>query len=231
MVLCRRTYFYSFTPLNLLNLKSAFTFPFKVPKWIQKIGIIAMAGIIPIAGPLIWFGWGLEIAAGIIYNREEQLPKLDILRILGYGFQGLILLLIYSIPIFLFAIPFWITPFIPEFFNESTSSALSTILTFTSAGLILISFFIEILILPAVLGNFIAANQVDAGLRFGEVFRLIKATPRLYLVLFFCTLLGEIVALLGILPCLIGILITSPLISTWLGHLYGQTFRKAAQLK
>lgn len=60
-----------------MNLGQAFSFPFQDPDWLKKIGLMALISLIPIVGPIIVLGWGLDITRRVITRSPIILPEID----------------------------------------------------------------------------------------------------------------------------------------------------------
>ena len=83
-------------------------------------------------------------------------------------------------------------------------------------------------VLPAALGQFAATGQMGAAFRFSEVFALVRAAPMAFLLTLLGSVLASIVASLGIILCIIGVIFTSAWAATVTGHLYGQAYKTAS---
>jgi hypothetical protein len=69
---------------------------------------------------------------------------------------------------------------------------------------------------------------MSAGFRFGEVFGMVRAVPVAYLMALLGGFVASIIASLGVILCVIGILFTAVYAYTINAHLYGQAYNEAA---
>lgn len=84
----------------------AFTWPFRGPKWVEKIVIVGLIGLIPIVGVINNLGWMLA-AIDRIRNGEEGLPPANF-DYLGKGLQLLVVLLVYGFVVIVVASVFFV---------------------------------------------------------------------------------------------------------------------------
>lgn len=208
----------------------AFSFVFKDPDWLKKVAIAGLIGLIPIIGQFYIFGWGLEITRRIINHEPDLLPDVDFGGFLSKGFQAWVITLVYSIPIIIFMIPLQLVGPVGASLqlDQDTLSYLMIAVSVCCGGLLLIYSIFMGLVLPASLGNFVRHGNLGAGLRFGEVFGLFKAAPVSYLLVLVGSFIVGLIAPLGTIACLVGVIITQAYGLAIMGHLIGQAYNDAS---
>lgn len=187
-----------------MSLNAAVRDLFSDPKWLRKIALVSLAGLIPILGFIVILGWGLENFRRKLAHPEDPLPEPTFLTTFSSGFQGWILTLIYTIPIYLLALPLWITPFITDAFTPKTGAAIdlgARIFSFSTIGLYLLWM---VLVMPAVFGRFLTANDLGAGLALRSAISDVKSAPREFLTVFLTAILGATLSILGLIACMVG---------------------------
>jgi hypothetical protein len=213
-----------------MEFGQAFTYVFKDPDWLKKIALTGLIGLIPIVGLFYILGWALEMARRVINNEPEILPDIDFGTFLGKGFQAFIIALIYSIPAIIFSLPPQLVgPIAGTLPQDSNTPAIAiTVVSLCCGGLTLIYNILLGFMLPAALGNFAAKGQLGAGLRFNEVFGLVKAAPVSYLLVLVGEIIVGIISPLGVIACIIGIVVTEAYGMAVMGHFIGQAYKVAS---
>jgi hypothetical protein len=212
-----------------MEFGKAFSFAFEDPDWLKKLGIGALLMIIPFIGWLVVAGWGIEITKRVIQHDPQPLPDWsDFGGYLVKGLQVFVIGLVYSLPIILVNIcQQGVTLFGQQ--GDTTDQNILMAVTVLAVCFGCVSFIYSIFlgfILPAALGNFAATGQLGAGFRFGEVFGLVRAAPVAYLLALLGGFVASLIASLGIILCVIGILFTAVYAYTINAHLYGQAYNQ-----
>jgi hypothetical protein len=219
------------TRRDTMDFGRAFSYVFEDPDWLRKIGIMALISIIPIIGQLVLIGWMLRITRRVIDGDQHPLPDVDFSQDLVTGFQGWVVMLVYALPLIVLAIPSAIIDSVNAGYSYYDSNAGNGILLLFSLCFGLFSFLYGLFmafVLPAALGNMVAKDSLGAGLRFGEVWNLLRSNPSAYLVVLLGTILSGIIGSLGLIACFIGIFLTSAYAFAINGHLYGQAYRDSS---
>lgn len=183
------------------NFGETLTYMFKDPKWVGKVVVGALFGIIPIVNFVVG-GYALRVVDNVRGDREPPLPEW------GGDFgklwvSGLILAVIG----FLYGIPVWILSGIAGAVGGDTRSggvtAVAVIVGLIAFVLaILLFFWIQGAIINyAIKGNFAAAFE------FGTIWDMIKRNAgRMVLTVVFVVvvsiIIGVVSAVLGIIPCI-----------------------------
>jgi hypothetical protein len=212
-----------------MEFGKAFSFAFEDKDWIKKLGIGALLMIIPFIGWLVVAGWGIEITKRVIQHDPQPLPDWsDFGGYLVKGLQVFVIGLVYSLPIILVNIcQQGVTLFGQQ--GDTTDETILMAVTVFAVCFGCVSFIYSIFlgfILPAALGNFAATGQMGAGFRFGEVFGLVRAAPVAYLLALLGGFVASLIASLGVILCVIGILFTAVYAYTINAHLYGQAYNQ-----
>lgn len=213
-----------------MDFGKAFSYPFQDPDWVKKILIPAVVMLIPIVGGFIVMGWMLEITRRVIRQDPTPLPELDFGKNLSDGFKGFVIGLVYAIPAIIFSLPPAIASSLIGTADSSNVEAMGAVIAIVSVccyGLLFIYSLLLAVVVPAALGNFVAKESLGAGLRFGEVFALVKAAPGAYLMVLLGVILASIIAQLGTIACVIGLFATFAYSFAVQGHFYGQAYNEA----
>ena len=222
-----------------MNFGRAFTYIQEDPEWLKKVAIAALVMLIPIIGQITLLGWSLEITRRVIKGEPELLPDWSNFgEYLSKGFQAFVISFVYLLPVYIVSGcsqslgP--IVHAIGENANSDTIQAMSGVIGIVGICLscFLIAYEIVIgFILPAALANYVVTGQISAGFRFSEIIGLVRAAPGAYFMSLLGMILGGIVASLGLIACIIGVLFTSAYAYAVYAHFWGQAYNaaKAAQ--
>lgn len=206
----------------------AFTFVFEDEEWIKKVLLAGVILLIPVIGWLAVGGWLVEIVRRVIAKDPNPLPDWsDFGGYIGKGFQAFVIAFVYELPLLLLqgclqgAILLVSDPSVG---SDETVTTLVTIASLCFGCISLLYGIFMGFVLPAALGNFAAQGSLGAGFRFGEVFGLVKAAPGAYLIVLLGGFVASIVASLGVIACIVGVLFTSAYAYAVVGHLSGQAY-------
>lgn len=216
-----------------MDFGQAFTFVFKDPDWVKKVLIAALISIIPIIGQLYLLGWGLEITRRVAAGETTPLiPETDFGGFLGRGFKAAIVGFVYAIPIYIIMAPIVATSFGLESAGvDEETLALVTSMVSLCCGCLMVLYAILInFLLPAAFANMTIHNSIGAGLRFREVFGLVKASPVSYLIALLGVMVAGLVGSLGTIACGIGVLLTYAYAMLIMGHFYGQAYTQSKNI-
>ncbi|MCD6284773.1 MAG: DUF4013 domain-containing protein [Anaerolineae bacterium] len=210
-----------------MDFDKAFTFVFDDPDWLKKVAINALIGLIPLIGQIYLLGWGLEVARRVATRSITPLPDVDFGTYLGHGFKAFVVSLVYTVPIFVIAVPMVVVAAVAENAGVGRDVANIILLIVNLGGglLILLYSLVMGLLLPAALTRAVVFGSIRDGLQFGQVFGLVRAAPVAYLLTLVGTLLaGMLASLVGSLACGVGIIFTLAYQQLVTGHLYGQAY-------
>ena len=216
-----------------MNFGEAFSYQFKDPDWAKKMlipGIIALIGSIIIIGPIVLLGWGLEITRRVLRQDPTPLPELDFGQNLIDGLKAFVVGLVYALPAIIISIPLGIlTGLMSEGgMDQEAVAPMVAILSLCCNGLIALYSLAIWFILPAAFANMVANDgNLGAAFRFSEVISLVRAAPGAYLLVLVGMLLSGIIAQLGVIACVVGLIFTLPYSMSINSHLYAQAYLEA----
>ena len=207
-----------------MNFTLSFSFMFQDKAWFNKIALPALCMLIPIVGWLIVLGWALKITKNVIAGIEQPLPDLDFGKDLLRGFFASLIGLIYSLPVsILSSLSTWIGNWF--YFDNEVASIFIAFVT-ASIGLLtfVLGVFSSFLTLAAI-ANYVAKDDFGAAFRFSDVFASLKKKIGDWLIVAVGMLLAlGIIAPLGTIACIIGVVITLTYGLAVSGHLLGQAY-------
>lgn len=211
-----------------MDFGKAFSFVFDDEEWLTKIGIAGLIVLIPLVGGIVIFGWGLEVAKRVIQKDPEPLPDWsDFGGYLVNGFLGILISFVFFLPVIL--VQGCSTGLTPLLENMNQDSAL-TVIWIVTACFGCFTFLYSLaayLVLPAALGRFAATGEIGAAFKFGEVFGMVRENLGTYALVLLGMLVSSLVASIGVIACVIGVLFTSAYSAVILGHLIGQSYNVA----
>ncbi len=201
-----------------MDIGKSFTYMFEDKKWIEKILIGGLLGIIPIVN-FIPVGYALRALKNRAENRADILPDWDDWG--GDWVRGALVFvasLVYAIPILLLAIPYGIVMAVTQ--QGSGEGGVCSGLYSCGASLWGI---VMAIVLPAGIIKYATEGTFGSFFRFSEIFRFISDNISNYIIALLLILVAGIAAgIVGSILCGIGLLFTefwSYLVSA---HLLGQ---------
>lgn len=212
-----------------MDFGKAFSFVFDDEEWIKKIGVAGLISLIPIIGSVIVVGWGFEVIRRVINDDPTPLPDWsEFGDHLVKGFLVVVVAFVYALPVILVqSCSVGFIPLLESGDQEAVTAIISIVSICLSCVILLYSIFLGF-VLPAAIGNYAAKDEFGAAFRFGKVFRLVRQNLGAYGVVFLGNLLAGLVASLGVIACLVGVLFTSAYAMVVNGHLTGQAYRLAS---
>jgi len=81
------------------------------------------------------------------------------------------------------------------------------------------------LVLPAAIANYAATDDISAAFKLGEVFKMVRDNIGTYAMVLLGGIVASLVASLGSIACVIGVLFTSVYSFAINGHLWGQAYK------
>ena len=216
-----------------MNFGLAFSYIFEDTDWIKKVGIAAAVMLIPLVGPIILGGWGLEITRRIINDDPTPLPGWeDFSGYISKGFQVFVVGLAYFLPLILVVVCGQTAAIVPAAMvgenNPDVAGGLITVIMLCISCFAIIFGLAAAVLMPAAIGNLAATGELGAAFRFNEIFGLVRAAIGPYILsVLLVGLAASLLSPVGALLCGIGTLITSAYISAVSSHLYGQAYKIA----
>ncbi|HKW59837.1 MAG TPA: DUF4013 domain-containing protein [Candidatus Dormibacteraeota bacterium] len=191
----------------------AFTYPFRDPKWVEKIVIVGLIGLIPIVGVINNLGWMLA-AIGRIRAGEEGLPPANF-DYLGRGLQLFVVLLVYGFLVLLVAGVFFVPAVV--LLNTESGDHGNAFLTVIGVLLLLFAFAVAVagfllayLVRPAIV---LAVDHrgIEGGFDVAAILRRVREKPADALIAGLMLIAAGFIGSLGAyLLCFVGTIFTIP---------------------
>lgn len=210
-----------------MDFGKAFTFVFDDEEWIKKIGIGGLLSLIPILGGFVVLGWAVEITKRVIKGEAEVLPDWsDFGGYLTKGFLAFLVAFVYLLPVILVQ-SCTSLPFLYENADE-TWTTIFTIVTICTSCFTALYSLLAYLVLPAAIGGYAATGELGAAFKLGGIFRMVKDNLGTYGLVLLGGIVASLVASLGTIACVIGVLFTLVYSLAINGHLWGQAYQVSA---
>ncbi len=218
-----------------MDFGRAFSYVFEDSDWMKKVGIAALAMLVPILGQIAVLGWSLEITRRLIMGQvTDLLPDwTDFMDHFMRGVKAFVIGLVFALPSIFISICqgiFNVLATNPDFSSSDAGGAFVAGVGIVSMCIGCFSFLYSIflgVVMPAAYANFVVSGEIGAGLRFGEIFGLVRAAPGPYLMALLGGIVTGIIAMLGMIACFIGVVFTAALAMAMNAHLYGQAYNAA----
>ena len=205
-----------------MKYSKAFSYVFEDSNWISKILIAGLISLIPIVGQIYISGWLVEIVRRVKAGRTDILPATHFSYFLTLGLKMFVVVLIYSLPVSI------ITSLI-SVVNRSIDADSSGFVVMIAVSVSCLGSIISILLGVALsmltsYGTIKLAetDQIRPCLNIREAFYCIRDNFKLFLIVMLFHILISIIAPMGMVACLIGLIFTIPYASAVSGHLIGQ---------
>jgi hypothetical protein len=209
-----------------MDFGKAFSFVFEDEDWIKKIGVGGLISLIPIIGVFLVLGWGVEVIKRVIGDDAEILPDwIDFGGYLIRGFLVFLVVFVYLLPVILVQSCGSGLPFLTDSYNQE---ALTTAMWLVTACFTCLSVLYSIaayLVLPAAIANYAATDDIGAAFKLGEIFKMVRDNIGTYAMVLLGGIVAGLIASLGTIACLIGVLFTSVYSFAVNGHLWGQAYK------
>lgn len=218
-----------------MDIGSAFTFVFDDEEWIKKLAIgggILLAGtilspiLIGLALLLPIGGYMLETLKNVRDGQPVPLPEwTDFGDLFRKGLMVFVIAIVYNIPaILLSCASGGINAFAPQL-DSDAAAALSAVAVCLSCVQIIVSLVLNALV-PAALIRYAQYDTLGSAFQFREIFSFISANIGDYIIAILLSWVAGLVAVLGLILCVIGVFFTGFWTYLVAANLYGQLARK-----
>lgn len=196
-----------------MDIGLALTYVTRDPQWIKKVligGLIVLVSalfsiiLVGLLGLAVFGGYIVRTVRNVTNGEPNPLPEWDDMGgDLARGLKAFVGLLVWLAPV-------WILSICAGGLNFADSDGAAAFATILQLCLITpISILLGIFVIPVIIGRFAENEQIGTMLQFGEVIADIRATPisifLLYLVL---SIITGLLAYVGLIACLIGVIFT-----------------------
>jgi len=210
----------------------AFSYVFKDKDWFKKIGIISLVALIPIVGQLVVYGWMMNITKRVMDRDPTPLPDMDFGADLSRGFMGFVISFVYSLPLLLVYGLIMILSVASSYTGSEQAAEILASLLSICAGFIMLVYGIFIaLIIPAAFTRYLEKASLAAAFDFSEVFKQVRLNLGAYFMVVLGTFVAGLIAPIGFIACIIGVMLTYTYSMAVMGHFYGQAHNEANKNK
>jgi hypothetical protein len=206
------------------DLGRSFTFTFQDPRWLEKV---VVGGLFYIATFLIigWFfllGYMARVVRNVVEGRDDQLPEWnDLGTMFADGFKLFLVGFIWLLPMFVLVMGVVLIAITTEqMAGEQVGGVMTGCMMIIIVPLALMITFI----MPAALVRAAVHQNVQAGLKVGEVLAFVKANFVNYLLAFVVYLAASFLGQMGVIIFCIGVFFTSFWGLVVASHAYGQVW-------
>jgi hypothetical protein len=212
-----------------MDIAYAFSFPFKDENWIKKLLIFGVITLIPIVGWLVLLGFMADVVRRTLNDDPILMPDLDFGRQLSTGFRLFVVSLIYSLPAIILMGLAYIPPMIAAGMKGDNTEMITAIMSFFMVccmGIVFLYIIFIGFLIPIALVKSILEGTIGAGLKFGEIFAVLKAGFLNYLIVLLVTGIGSsILNSIGSMVCGVGVLFTLPYSVAMQANLMAQAYK------
>jgi hypothetical protein len=220
-----------------MDIGSAFTFVFDDEDWIKKLAIgggITLVGailtpiLIGLALLLPIGGYVLETIKNVRDGQATPLPEwTDFGDLFSKGLMVFVIILVYNIPSLILSC----ASVGISFAGPSLDSDVAEALGFVSICISCVQFIVSIVayaLIPAALIRYAQFDSLGSAFQFGEIFSFISANIGDYIIAVLLSWVASLVAIFGLILCVIGVFFTGFWSYLVTANLIGQLARKAA---
>lgn len=213
-----------------MDIGKAFSFVFDDENWIVKVLIGGVLTLVPLVGGFLLYGYGLELMKNVIQGRSKPLPEWDDWGDkLVKGIMYFVVSFVYALPIVIVAGCFGLLmAAVGATGSEDAANVIGSAGGICIGGLAILYGILITLALPAALGRYLETGDLGAAFRFGEVFALVRDNIGVWIIVIVFTWLAGLIASLGVVLCVIGILFTAFWANMVMMYLWGDAYRQAS---
>jgi hypothetical protein len=192
------------------NISDSIAWPMRDPRWLRKMALMGLIGLIPIVGQMAVYGWMLAALENLRAGRQELPPA---------GFDHLargavlwIVIVVWSlIVLMLVAALFIMGAVFASIGANQGSGAASALGILLFMGAWLVGICCLLLIYPLQVPIMLATDRagIAGGLDFTGIIRTALAHPSQTIVAGLMVIVADVIGSLGFVLCLIGVIVTS----------------------
>jgi hypothetical protein len=191
-----------------MNIGKSLSFVFEDKKWIEKVLIGGVLMLIPLLGPILLMGYGVQLVRNVRNHDPEPLPAWDDWGTkIGEGLKLIIITIIWALPLYVLMF----LMFIPAAMNgnSDTGSAFASFLSLCFSCFTFLYAIVLWLAVPGIIIKFAETGEFGDGFKFGEIMDFTKKNlGSIILVAIVSWLVYMVAGLIGSLLCLVGLLFT-----------------------
>ena len=213
-----------------MDIGKAFSFVFDDENWIVKVLVGGVLSLIPFVGPILVYGYGLELMENVIQGRPRPLPEWDDWGgKLVKGIMYLVISFVYALPIVLLGICFGLLMTVLGVAEaEEAINVVGSLGGVCFGGFALLYGILLTLALPPAIGRYLETGELGAAFRLGEVFALVRDNIGAWIIALVLSWLAGLIASLGIILCFVGVLFTAFWANLVMMYLWGDAYRQAS---
>jgi len=216
-----------------MDIGKSFTFVFDDPDWIKKLVIGSIIAVIPIVN-FAAVGYIAELVRTVRDDPDAPLPEWDNFGdYFSDGFKVFVGLFVYALPAILLMLVFMVIMAVAGGFSDNFDSDTGGALF--GGGMLLLQCVMFIyalaisIVIPAAFARFAEEGTIGSMLQLGEIFRFVRANLSNYIVMLLVWFaVSYLIAPLGVIACLIGVIFTGWWSYLVFGHMLGQLVRQNA---
>ena len=217
-----------------MDIGLALTYVTKDPQWVKKVligGLVIFVSLllsiilVGLLGFAMFGGYLVRTVRNVTNGEPNPLPEWDDMGgDLVRGLKAFVGLLVWLAPV-------WILSICASGLNFADSDGAAAFATILQLCLITpLSILLGVFVLPIIVGRFAEEEQIGAMLQFGDVIADIRATPiGVFLLYFVLSIITSILAYVGLIACLIGVIFTIAYAQYANAHAIGQIRRRTRE--
>ena len=208
-----------------MDFGKAFSFVFEDEDWVKKIAVGGLISLIPVIGIFLVLGWGVEITKRVINGDAEVLPDWsDFGGYLSRGFMVFVIAFLIFLPVILVQSCGSGLPFLTDSYDQEALTTALWVLTACFTCITILYSIVAYMILPAAVARYAATGDFGAAFKLGEIFKVVRNNLGTYAMVLLGGIVASLVASLGTIACVIGVLFTTVYSFAINGHLWGQAY-------
>ena len=205
-----------------MNIGKSIGFVFEDKKWIEKVLIGGILMLIPILGPILMMGYGIELVRNVRNHEPEPLPQWDEWGAkIAEGFKLLIINFVWGLPLFILMFLMFIPMAMAG--NSDSGSGFASFLLLCFGCFTFLYAIVLWLAVPGITIKFAETGELSDGFKVGEILDFTKKhVGQIIVVAIVSWLVYMVAGMIGMLLCGVGALFTMFWASLVYYHMIGQ---------